>query len=38
MNSNQGMAFVRENPLSNDLMGKKLLKEFYIGKDLNTLF
>jgi len=32
------MGFVRANPSSNNLMGKKLLKEFYACKDLNTLF
>jgi hypothetical protein len=32
------MGFVRANPLSNNLMGEKLLKEIYVGKDLNTLF
>jgi hypothetical protein len=37
-NSNQGMAFVRANPLNNNLMGKMLLREFYTCKDLNTLF
>jgi hypothetical protein len=25
-NANQGMAFVRANPLNNNLVGKKLLK------------
>jgi hypothetical protein len=32
------MAFVRTNPLSNNLLEKKLLKKIYTSKDLNTLF
>jgi hypothetical protein len=32
------VAFVRTNPLSNNLVGKKLLRKFYTNNDLNTLF